>query len=613
MSRLARSETDWCQLLELCALSGALLADVDGVYDPAEYNDRMLLGLKGTMSAAELHLIKQRMYAGRINKARRGELAFPLPVGYVRRPSGEVAFDPDEQVQTVVRLVFSKFTEIGSLNGLLRWLVEHQVQMGVRLRCGPGKGDLEWRRPNRVTLQNMLHNPVYAGIYAYGRRRVDPRRQIAGRRDTGRVVRGEDEWMVLIEDVLPAYISVAQYRSNLARLAANAARADARGAVRPGAALLSGLVHCGRCGTRMSVRYHPGAGNRSREYVCCRGQVLYGDATRCQAVNGPCVEERVVVWVLEALAPAAVEVALHAAGQVEAERAELEKLWTQRLERAAITADRARRCYHLAEPENRLVVRQLEREWELALATQRNLGEEHDRFLLARPLRLTGAERRAVEELAANVPALWHADQTTDADRKEIIRAVVDRVEMTLDGVSERVQVTVRWAGGQVTTGQVVRPVASLAQLSDYPRLAARVRELAGQGLMPAAVAECLNAEGFHPAQPGDCFGRQGVADLMRRLRCHPAPRRARPAACLGPDEWPVADLAAELDMPTRTLKMWIERGWATGRQETEPPHRWIARADPVERQRLCDLRARPHPRPEPGDLAANNQYPPSH
>ena len=226
MSRLARSGTDWYRLLELCALSGALLADADGIYDPAEYNDRLLLGLKGTMSEAELHLLKQRMLAGKQAKARRGELAIALPIGYVRRPSGEAVLDPDEQVQTVVRLIFAKFAELGTLHGVLRWLVDHDVELGMRLHAGPDKGELVWRRPNRMTLQNILHSPIYAGIYAYGRRRVDPRRQVPGRPSTGRVVRTPDEWLVAIPGMLPAYITVEQYQANLTRLAANAARAE---------------------------------------------------------------------------------------------------------------------------------------------------------------------------------------------------------------------------------------------------------------------------------------------------------------------------------------------------------------------------------------------------
>jgi Resolvase, N terminal domain/Recombinase len=234
MSRLARSGADWYQLLELCALSGALLADADGIYDPVDYNDRLLLGLKGTMSEAELHLLKQRMLAGKQAKARRGELAIALPTGYVRRPSGEAALDPDEQAQAVVRLIFAKFVELGTLHGVLRWLVDHGVELGMRLRCGPDKGELVWRRPNRMTLQNILHSPVYAGIYAYGRRRVDPHRQLPGRPSTGRVVRDADQWLVAIPGALPAYVTVEAYHANLARLAANAARAETPAWCAPG-------------------------------------------------------------------------------------------------------------------------------------------------------------------------------------------------------------------------------------------------------------------------------------------------------------------------------------------------------------------------------------------
>ena len=185
MSRLARSCKDWHQLLELCALFRTLIADLDGVYDPAQYNDRLLLGLKGTMSEAELHILKQRMQQGRLSKARRGELAIPLPTGYVRRASGEVALDPDEQVQQVVRLVFRKFAELGTLNAVLRYLGRHEIQLGIRVRAGPGTGDLEWHRPTRMTLQDLLRNPIYAGAYAYGRRPTDPRRRQPGRPSTG--------------------------------------------------------------------------------------------------------------------------------------------------------------------------------------------------------------------------------------------------------------------------------------------------------------------------------------------------------------------------------------------------------------------------------------------
>jgi DNA invertase Pin-like site-specific DNA recombinase len=204
MSRLARSGKDWYQLTGLCALAGALLADLGGVYDPVQYNDRLLLGLKGTMPAAELHLIKQRVQAGRVSKARRGEMAIALPAGYARRPSGEAAFDPDEQVQAVVRLVFAKFAEIGTVQGVMRYLVEQGVEMGIRMRSGPLKGEVVWKRPARATITCMLHSPIYAGIYACGRRRVDPVRQRPGHPGSGLRGHAEGEWLARIEGALPA-------------------------------------------------------------------------------------------------------------------------------------------------------------------------------------------------------------------------------------------------------------------------------------------------------------------------------------------------------------------------------------------------------------------------
>ena len=289
MSRLARSGKDWYQLIELCALAGALLADLDGVYDPVQYNDRLLLGLKGTMSAAELHLIKQRMQAGRVNKARRGEMAIALPAGYARRASGEAAFDPDEQVQAVVRLVFAKFAEIGTVQGVMRYLVEQGVEMGIRMRSGPLKGEIVWKRPARATITCMLHSPIYAGIYAYGRRRVDPLRQRPGHPGSGLRGHAEDEWLARIEGALPAYISVGQYRANLARLAANDPRADTPGAVRYGPALLAGLLRCGRCARRMTVTYHVDNGVPRISYDCTGARAEYGGPA-CQHLSGRCLD-----------------------------------------------------------------------------------------------------------------------------------------------------------------------------------------------------------------------------------------------------------------------------------------------------------------------------------
>ncbi len=287
------------------------------------------------MPEAGTFLIRQRMLGAKRAKAERGELAIPLPTGYVRRPSGEVAFDPDEQAQHVVRLVFATFSRLGTLNAVLRYLAEHEVQLPVRVHAGPSEGELEWHRPARETLQNMLHNPVYAGYYAYGRRQAGPRRKLPGRPATGRVVKDSGEWLVLLPDRLPAYITAEEHQANVARMAANRQTAASPGAPRGGAALLAGLLRCGRCGRhRMTARYPDGPGRRPHNYTCAFYQVNYGAGGLCQHIAGPALDAYIAGQVLAAVAPAALEVSMAAAAQAENERAALDKLWQQRLERA---------------------------------------------------------------------------------------------------------------------------------------------------------------------------------------------------------------------------------------------------------------------------------------
>jgi DNA invertase Pin-like site-specific DNA recombinase len=594
MSRLARSGREWHQLLELCALSGTLLGDPDGIYDPADHNDRLLLGLKGTISEAELHLIKQRMWTGRLAKARRGQLAVPLPAGFVRRPSGEVALDPDEQAQAVVRLVFDLFERLGTVNAVLCFLADNHIQLGVRVREGPERGELQWRRPSRAGLQNMLRNPAYAGIYAYGRSTVDPRRRQAGRPFTGRVRTAREDWIVFLPGLLPSYISIEQYERNRQWMDANRSRSPGMGAVREGPALLAGLVVCGRCGKRMTVHYQRGPGGKlSPVYVCSREKTDYGGG-QCQQLAGSCLDSHVTGLLLDALAPAALEVSLAAAGQVEARRAQVDRIWRQRLERAEFAADRARRQYQLAEPENRLVVRQLEKDWETALAERERLGEEYDRFTATRPHILTAAERDQIRALAADIPAIWHAPTTTSADRKQLIRHLVEQVRAEVLGTSEKVDVEVAWAGGHRSTAQISRPVACLAQLSYYPQLAERARGLADAGLTTAQIADRLNTEGFRPPKRCTTFTTNAVSDLLRAAgiqRAHIPARAHRPP--LAEHEWWLRDLAEHLAMSAITLDSWVRRGWATG--YLHPGINLIVvRADSVEVERLRALHQTP-------------------
>lgn len=590
MSRLARSCRDWYQLLEVCGLFDTLIGDLDGVYDPTHYNDRLLLGLKGTMSEAELHVLKQRMLVGKQAKAQRGELGMPVPMGYVRRPSGEVIKDPDEQVQATIALVFDQFERQGTLNGVLQFLVRHHLQLPHRVRGGPRKGELEWHRPNRVTLSNLLHHPMYAGAYVYGRRPTDPRRQQPGRPGTGRCVAQPAQWPVLLKGRRPAYITWAQFERNLQQLEANSAQGA--GAIRHGPSLLAGLVVCGRCGLRMAARYSNN-GHRLR-YECNRMAIDYGEP-RCQSLVGEVLDDWVSRRVLQALEPAALELSLQVAEDVEAERQQLHRHWEQRLERAHYQVERAFRQYNAVEPEHRLVARTLERQWEEALAAEAALQADYDRFVAEQPATLTAEEREAIRRLVTDIPALWRASTTTAADRQAIIRQRVERVVVTVQGETEQVDVQVHWVGGHGTQATLFRPVARVEQLSYYPQLMTRVATLHAQGDNGAAIARTLNAEGWRPAKRCETFNAAMVGDLLVRQGLRIQRRCRADEVERGADERTLAELAHLLQIPQPTLYVWMRRGHLKARQASSGSHPlWLIHADAAELARLRSWRAAP-------------------
>lgn len=583
MSRLARSCRDWYQLLEVCAIFQTLIADLDGIYDPANYNDRLLLGLKGTMSEAELHVLKQRMNQGRWSKARRGELGRPVPVGYVRRPSGETVKDPDEHVRGVVDLVFSQFERKGTVNSLLQHLVKNGVRIPIRLVGGPSKGDIEWRRPNRTTLAHMLKNPIYAGAYVFGQTHTDARRKRPGRPNSGRRPVRREEWPVMLRDHVPAYITWDRYEANLAQLAAN--RPAVMGAPGRGMALLSGLITCTRCNRRMAVIY----GGGHYRYVCSNDLTNYGGEL-CAAIGGRFLDEHIVTLVLKSLEPAALEVSLEVAANLENERRRLDEDWRHRLERAKYEVDRAFRQYNLVEPENRLVVRTLEGHLEEKLSAQRTLEEDYHRFLAGQPTILTDEERDDIRALAANIPALWNSPTTMPMDKQTIIRQLVDRVRVKLVGTSEQMEVVVEWVGGHRTPLLLHRPVWRVDQLSYHRDLLDRMRQLHDdETLSWSEVAGRLNAEGWLPPRQHGGFTAVNVRAMASK---HGLTKMLRPKAPLKKHERPLTELAAELSMPTVTLMTWARRGWIQARKLDEHGRSfWIVSASPTELAKLRAMR----------------------
>ena len=363
VSRLSRNNADWYRLLELCALFDTLIADVDGIYHPRDFNDRLLLGLKGTLSEAELHSLRLRLDAGRLSKAKRGELVQHLPTGYVRQSDGAIDFDPDASVRDRIRLVFDKFAELGSMQKVLGHLARHQLQLPRRQTSGLYAGEVLWKEASSNAVQAIVKNPAYAGLFAYGRRIVDRSRQTPGRPASGRIRRPREQWLALVPDVYPAYISVAEYERNQATIAENrqamAERLSRKQAIRQGAALLTGLVRCGHCGHAMGVCYKD---DPRFQYVCLGAKRRYAGPT-CQYLAGPALDEAVVQAFFAVLEPAEIDALDRVTAQHQAHHRELLQHLRQDVTRLEYAARRAERQYDRVDPENRLIAATLEAKW----------------------------------------------------------------------------------------------------------------------------------------------------------------------------------------------------------------------------------------------------------
>ena len=593
MSRLARSCKDWHHLLELCGRFRVLLADADGVYDPTEYADRLVLGLTGMMSEAELHILKQRMYQGKLNKARRGELIARVPAGYVKSPADEVTLDPDEQAQGVIRMIFDEFDRLGTVHGVLRSLIADGVRLPVRAQSGPNRGQLEWRAPCRETVRQILRHPMYAGAYRYGFRPTEPRRQSQGHPRGGRGSGlAPEDCLVFLKDRFPPYISWERFEANQARLTANRSRIDSAGAVRDGGALLAGIVWCGRCGRRMYVRY--GSAHRRPGYICSTLRSDYA-LPLCQSVTAAEVECWVAGQILEVIQPAVLEASLDAAAAVEQRRRQMIRHWEQRIERARYEADRAARQFQACEPENRLVARTLERRWEEMLQAVQQLEAEFDRHTRTQPRLLDEADRERIRRLAGEVPTLWQASSTTPADRRQVVRLLVERVVLTVDPGDDRVAVRVEWAGGVVRQRVIHRAVRGYKDQQSWACLSERLAAMHGRGETPEAIAAALGRDGFRPPKRASRFTAGMVRRLLHELGLRPrVPRSPTSAGVLSPDERWLHDLARDLVLSPHTLHGWRKKGWLQARQVGGRGGPWAVQADDRELVRLRALKECP-------------------
>jgi DNA invertase Pin-like site-specific DNA recombinase len=575
MSRLARNSRDWHNLFDLCAVRDVLLADEDGIYDPSDINDRLILGMKGIMSEMELHVMKGRLERGRRNKAQRGELFHSVPWGYVLLPDGTVVLDPDDQVCATVRRLFDAFQRLGTAYAVVRDLRRHDVRLPMR----DGNGQLAWRLATLTIVSTALHHPLYAGAYSWGRRQTQTHIDVAGRVTQSRRQRAPAEWTVLLHDRVPAYITWDQYLDNQRQLRENQRRPATKGTPGGGSALLTGLVYCGRCGRKMHVSYQS---VRHGRYSCTRPRFAPTDGV-CSGLPARSLDELVSQQVLRALWPAAIELSLSAIEHTSQQRRQQEMQLQQNLDRATYEAKRAERQYQAVEPENRLVARNLEARWEAALKQQRAAHDALDRFQREKPVELTTAERRSLEELSHDIPALWNAPETTARERQEIVRCLIERVAIAVSATEQQVDVLIRWVGGFESRHTLRRPVWAYEQLDDFERLRARIRELRRAGWRSPRIAAQLNAEGFQTPKQR----REFTADVVRGLfpRLVPGTER-RSGADLQAPQWTADALARRLKIPIKKLKDWVRCGWV---QAIERPFGgvWILHADEQQLKKL--------------------------
>jgi DNA invertase Pin-like site-specific DNA recombinase len=582
VSRLARNNADWYRLLELCGVTDTLIGDNDGVYHPALFNDRLLLGLKGTMSEAELHIIRARLDGGIRNKAARGELRRGLPVGFVwGEQDGEVLFHPDEAVTGAIRVVFERFAEFGSARRVWLWFRSEGLSFPLQTTPAGMPGPIRWVAPTYTALHHILTNPVYAGAYTYGKTRYE--RYIDEHGAVKKRIRHlpMDQWSVLIPDHHPGFIDWATFQINQARLDSNPRPKPhhSGGAVREGSALLQGLATCGHCGRRLHVHYR--GRNSAPGYHCAGKDLVNGRGVYCLNVGGTVIEQAVAKAFLEAVTPAAVEATMLSVQQLQLNHDAALSQWRLEVERARYEAERAERRYRAVEPENRLVARGLETEWEKRLRDLATAEGELRRREQQRPNPIGPEQLKCIQMLGSDIRQVWSAAAITDRDRKELLRTLLEEVIFNLKRAEGQAHLTLRWRGGAITMLDVPVPrFKPMGPRTDEDTISL-LRRLAA--LYPdEVIAGILNRQGRKTAT-GERFTANQVGSL-RRYRGIP---RFQP-----PAEPPTGELvsirkaAQILGMNTSSIHRWLADGFIAGEQVT-PGAPWQIRITDELRSRI--------------------------
>jgi DNA invertase Pin-like site-specific DNA recombinase len=548
VSRLARNSTDWHRLLEICALTDTLILDEDGLYDPAHFNDRLLLGLKGTMSEAELHVLRARLRGGILNKARRGALEVPLPIGFVYDGARRVVLDPDQQIQGTLRTFFATFARTGSATGTVQAFATQHLRCPRRPRRGDGV--VVWAPLAHSGALRILHNPRYAGAFVFGRTRQ------RHRADAGPVSERlpREEWTVLIRDAHAGYITWDEFEAHQQRLHENAQAMGVdrrRSPVREGPALLQGLVLCGRCGDRMTVRYHGRQGERWPTYVCQRAGIAQG-VPICQSIPGHGLDVAIGDLLCETVTPATIALTLEVQQELQARAEEADRLRRQHVERAQYEAELARRRYVRVDPEHRLVAAELEAAWNHALRAVTEAQEAYERHLTSDGVTPDAEQQARLHHLVLDFPRLWHHVNTPDRERKRMVRLLLE--DVTLRKTPAGLTAHVRFRGGATTSLQLPLALAAWQLRQTPPAVVAEIDQLLSDHT-EGEIASHLNAEGSVSGE-GRAFSPALVARLRRTYHLRSRYDRLRDHGLLTVDE-----MADRLDVVPQTVKIWARHG----------------------------------------------------
>jgi DNA invertase Pin-like site-specific DNA recombinase len=521
VSRLARNSSDWHHLLEICALTHTLILDEDGLYDPATFNDRLLLGLKGTMSEAELYMIRARLHGGIVSKARRGVLKLVLPIGLCYTDDDRIVLDPHLQVQASIRAVFAAFAQTGSANATVRHFRQQQLPFPHRLRGGGHRGEVSWGTLQHHDVLRLLHHPAYAGAYVFGRTRTS--KTVDGKLHICQVPR--DEWTVLRYDSHDGYITWQEYERNQEHLAMNSqAYAPKRFAPpREGPALLQGLILCGQCGERMTVRYHQRAGRRIvPDYVCQRAGIAHAQPP-CQRLPGAALDRTVADLLLKMVTPEAIALILAMQEELVQRAEEAQRLRHLQVERAQYEADLAQRRYLRVDPDNRLVAQVLEAEWNAKLRELAAAQEAEVQFRQRDAQAVSQQDWQQLGEIPERLAQFWQHPQTSARDRKRVVRLLIEDVTLLR---AEQMVVHIRFKGGATQTIQVPFPPPFAQSRLTAPHTLAVMQQVLHE-LTDAQTAERLNALGyrtftglpFQPAHVAQLRRHHGLTDRYTTLR----------------------------------------------------------------------------------------------